>query len=87
MQAIHTLRAVLMAGALGLAGCAAPMAVGDDSGFAMQVNDGTLVQAQAGWLRGVRTGDGVLEFRGVRYAAAPVGNLRFRAPQPVPAWG
>ena len=86
MQVIHTLRAVLLAGALGLGGCAAPMAVGDDSGFAMQVNDGTLVQTQAGWLRGVRTGDGVLEFRGVRYAAAPVGNLRFRAPQPVPAW-
>ncbi len=29
---------------------------------------------------------GIAVFRGIRYAAPPVGPLRFRAPQPPPAW-
>lgn len=39
-----------------------------------------------GLLRGVRE-HGVLTWRGIPYAAAPVGDRRFRAPQPAEPWG
>ena len=44
-----------------------------------------VVNSGAGALRGTRE-DGVAVFRGVPYAAPPVGGLRFQPPQPVPAW-
>ena len=37
----------------------------------------------AGELAGSRERSGIHAWRGIRYAAAPVGNLRWRAPQPV----
>lgn len=43
------------------------------------------VRVEQGEARGV-VRDGVRVFRSLPYAAAPVGNLRFRAPQPAPAW-
>lgn len=45
----------------------------------------TLVQVDAGALQGVATPTGV-EFRGVPYAAAPTGELRWKPPQPVSPW-
>jgi para-nitrobenzyl esterase len=42
------------------------------------------VTVEQGTLSGVAA-DGVTEFRGVRYAQPPVGDLRWRPPQPVPA--
>ena len=39
----------------------------------------------SGGLRGRREGP-VNVFRGVPYAAAPLGDLRWKAPQPFPAW-
>ena len=45
------------------------------------------VQVESGLLAGVPgRQDDVTVFRGIPYAAAPVGNLRWRAPQPPPAW-
>src|SRR5262245_5454793 len=44
-----------------------------------------VVRTNAGDLGGAREG-GVAVFRGVPYAAAPVGELRFQPPRPVPAW-
>ena len=44
-----------------------------------------LVDVESGTLSGSKE-EGVLVFRGVPYAAPPIGDLRWRAPQDVPAW-
>src|SRR4051812_37954015 len=43
------------------------------------------VETVEGRLKGVREKD-LLIFRGVRYAAAPVGHARFKAPLPLSKW-
>ena len=45
----------------------------------------TIAETSAGEIRG-RAEDGLHVFRGIPYAAPPVGELRFRAPQPHPGW-
>jgi para-nitrobenzyl esterase len=44
-----------------------------------------VVQTTAGRVRGTRDGE-LLAWRGIPYAAAPVGDLRWRAPKPVEPW-
>jgi para-nitrobenzyl esterase len=44
-----------------------------------------LVQIDAGTLRGTNTGS-VIAFRGIPYARAPIGELRWQAPQPPLPW-
>jgi len=48
--------------------------------------EGPLVHITGGQLRGVGTQEGVRAFLGIPYALPPVGNLRWRAPQPPPPW-
>jgi para-nitrobenzyl esterase len=44
-----------------------------------------IVQVDGGMVRGT-TANGVIAFKGIPYAAPPVGNLRWRNPQPVQPW-
>jgi para-nitrobenzyl esterase len=45
-----------------------------------------MVRIDAGRLRGVRDDSDVSVFRGIPFAAPPVGSARWKAPGPVPAW-
>lgn len=47
--------------------------------------DPSRVRVEQGTAQGV-VRDGVRIFRSLPYAAAPIGDLRFRGPQPAPAW-
>jgi para-nitrobenzyl esterase len=51
----------------------------------MSVTNRPLVETGSGSVRGVPR-DGVAAFRGVPYAASPVGPLRFAPPRPHPGW-
>jgi para-nitrobenzyl esterase len=45
----------------------------------------TTVETTTGAVQG-RVKDGIVDFRGIPYAAPPVGDLRFRPPQPAQPW-
>lgn len=80
-------RATLVRAAVGvvmaitLSGCGGS----DDISVAPIQSDPTLVQTDKGAVRGEIHGD-IVRFLGIPYAAAPTGDLRFRAPQPREAW-
>lgn len=44
------------------------------------------ITIDSGLIQGIPAGDGVVEYRGVPYAAAPTGEARFLGPQPVAPW-
>ena len=62
------------------------LCMGVDCSIAQPANDSALVvQTVEGPVRGVAQG-GVQKFLGIPYALAPVGDLRWTAPQPVEHW-
>ena len=65
------------------AALAAALAMGAAHAGAEPVS--TKVSTQGGLLQGVDK-DGVTSWLGIPFAAAPVGDLRWRAPQPAPTW-
>jgi para-nitrobenzyl esterase len=55
--------------------------------LAMPPANPNVVKTSVGTISGVATGDGqVMSFKGIPYAAPPVGDLRWRAPRPAPRW-
>jgi para-nitrobenzyl esterase len=74
--------AALTAGALATA---APAAAHPGPGGDPRDRAPLVVQTDGGAVQGSRPGDHRL-FQGIPFAAAPVGDLRFRPPQPAPSW-
>ncbi len=46
----------------------------------------TKIKVTGGMIKGVSEGTGIISFKGIPFAAPPVGDLRWKAPQPVKPW-
>jgi para-nitrobenzyl esterase len=53
--------------------------------FRASENDLNIIKTEAGFISGIHDGD-IHIFKGIPFAAPPVGDLRWKAPQPVKAW-
>jgi para-nitrobenzyl esterase len=63
----------------------APRPTGDASAASTQTSNGPIVKLRQGRVQGTVT-DGVSLYKGVPFAAPPVGDLRWRAPRPAAKW-
>ena len=59
--------------------------VADPAAAPVPAPNGPIVRVRQGQLQGT-VADGVMVFKAVPFAAAPVGDLRWRAPRPAPKW-
>ena len=56
------------------------------AGFAQASTSSLQVKTDKGTVEGTLSGSGIRIFRGIPYAAPPVGDLRWKAPQPAASW-
>ncbi|WOI53856.1 carboxylesterase/lipase family protein [Parvularcula sp. LCG005] len=78
---------VVVALAALLCACAEPAPSIEDAVSAnMNRTDPSLVSTRSGPVSGLFMGDGSVQFRAIPYAEAPVGERRWRAPEPVAPW-
>src|SRR5262245_66351499 len=70
----------------GLAACAGGTTGTSSPNAAPRSSGAQRVTIDAGALAGAVDTSGVLVFRGIPYAAPPVGSRRWRAPEPIAAW-
>lgn len=49
-------------------------------------SDNHVIKTESGLVSGVKSETGVVSYKGIPFAQPPIGNLRWRAPQPVKAW-
>jgi para-nitrobenzyl esterase len=86
----HASRVLVALAVAGATACASLEDIGSDRASETGPGDGRaagaiVVQTTGGLVRGVIEGD-VRAFRGIPYAAPPVGNLRWHAPRPPAPW-
>lgn len=75
MKKFYLLTALALATSLYFGEAARPAVVCDDP-----------APTSAGMVRGMEDSPGVCVWKGIPYAAPPVGDLRWRAPEPHPGW-
>lgn len=75
---MNSLRSILIAGAMSLA---LSLAMAPETAMA----DAPVVKTTAGLVKG-QVEDGLAVFKGIPFAKPPVGDLRWRAPQPPEVW-
>ena len=72
---------------IGFLGFALALTLGTVS-FKNSANNMEVIKTEAGQISGViNTSGDVYAFKGIPFAAPPVGDLRWKEPQPVKPWG
>jgi para-nitrobenzyl esterase len=75
-----------MTRALSAAGCVSVIVLGVTSSAPVSAVDHDPVRLESGLVAGITSSSGIRVYKGIPFAAPPIGPLRWRAPQPVAKW-